>query len=169
MNKKQKNNLIIAVFVLAFLLLIRSSQNEETNLSDVDLVKSINEPKEVAIKKEPYLYDWLKFGSRGEAVKRVQMRLNYIVDLAKKYKNCDYIRYHGWLSSVAVGDFKPLKVDGIFGNKTAIFVFMLNRYVAELTTDLGDGKAPKQMQETSLYSTRKNYYILKKTIEKECK
>jgi hypothetical protein len=169
MNKNQKNNFIIAAFVLALLLLIRKSQNEETNLTDEQLEKSLIEPKQEALKKEPYLYDWLKFGSRGEAVKRVQMRLNYIVDLAKKYKNCEYVKYHAFFSSLVSGQMKPLKIDGIYGNKTEDFVWSLNRYVAELTTEFGEGKLPEVFFQTSLYSTRKNYYILKKTIENECK
>jgi peptidoglycan hydrolase-like protein with peptidoglycan-binding domain len=159
MNKKQKNNLIIAVFVLAFLLLIRKSKNEEQETSFDELTKQVNEPKEIAIKKEPYLYDWLQLGSKGEVVKRLQMRLNYIYNDISKFKN-NYSKFS--LAStqekrdiLRVNDrtyngkkLFPLKVDGIFGKRTKWAVYE----VADVSTrDAQIG--------TNLYLTRRDHWL----------
>ena len=159
MNKKQKNNLIILVFVFVFLLLIRKSKNEEPNMTEEDLVKSINEPKEIAVKKEPYLYEWLAEGSRGESVKRLQQRLNLIYNDLLKYRNNKakwdltniyekrdignviYKLYDG-------KNLFPLKVDGIFGRKTLWAVYEVQR-ISEREWNVG----------TNLYLTRKDHWL----------
>ena len=72
MKTKDKNILMILVFVAFYLFQVLKKSGGDDELNDDDLIKQPDE------KKEPYLNTKLKKGDTGIAVKKLQQRLNYI-------------------------------------------------------------------------------------------
>jgi hypothetical protein len=129
MNKKQKNNLIIAVFVLAFLLLIRKSKNDELlngeeNVTDDKISEQVVLTEEQNKKKEPYLYDWKQNGSKDDIVKLIQKRFYMTLKMVSNYfKNNESFEYDTWqhdIYNLYKHNPENFKIDGIWGKKTSL-------------------------------------------------